>query len=291
VAFSLSTLPRAAVMGIVNVTPDSFSDGGEYATTGAAVDHGLDLVAAGAAIVDIGGESTRPGAEPVTAAVEHDRVVPVIAALAGAFGARGAVVSVDTTKASVADAALAAGAQVVNDISAARFDGEMLGVVAAHDAGIVLMHIKGEPRTMQHDPRYDDVVAEVGDHLAERVDAALAAGIRRDAILVDPGIGFGKTMAHNLALLAHLEDLRTRAGAPLVVGASRKRFLGAIIGEGADVDTAARDDATLATTVHSFARGARVVRVHDVAPSVHAARLLALLDEQRDEPDDDGASR
>ncbi len=264
-------------MGVLNVTPDSFSDGGAHASTDAAVAHGLALAAAGATIVDVGGESTRPGAEPVDAAVEQDRVLPVIEALAGPLARQHVVISVDTTKASVAGAALRAGATLVNDVSAARFDDGMLRVVAEHDAGIALMHMQGEPRTMQQHPHYDDVVAEVGDHLAWRAEAALAAGIRRDAVLVDPGIGFGKTMAHNLVLLRHLGALHRRVAAPLVVGASRKRFLGAVVGEGAELDVEARDAATLATTVHAFSQGVRVVRVHDVAPSVRAARLLELI--------------
>ncbi len=260
-------------MGILNVTPDSFSDGGDHLAAVDAIAHGRALAADGAAIVDVGGESTRPGAEPVAADVELARVLPVVEALAG----QGTVISIDTTKAAVADAALRAGAALVNDVSAATFDGDMLGVVAEYDAGVVLMHMQGEPRTMQQHPRYDDVVREVGEHLAERVAAALAAGIRQDAILVDPGIGFGKTMAHNLALLRHLDRVQERAGAPLVVGTSRKRFLGAIVGEGTEMDVEARDVATLATTVHAFSQGARVVRVHDVKPSVRAARLLALM--------------
>jgi dihydropteroate synthase len=273
VTFSTGKLTRYAVMGILNVTPDSFSDGGAFDAAAAAIGHGRRLEAGGAAIVDVGGESTRPGAEPVDEETEQARTLPVVAALAGGT----AIISIDTTKAVVADAALRAGATLVNDVSAARFDDHMLGVVAEHDAGIVLTHMQGEPRTMQDHPRYDDVVAEVGEHLAARVEAALAAGVRRDAILVDPGIGFGKNMTHNLLLLRHLDVVQQCAGAPLVVGASRKRFLGTVVDESGAIDVRARDDATLATTVHAFSLGAHVVRVHDVAPSVRAAQLLDLM--------------
>jgi dihydropteroate synthase len=184
-------------------------------------------------------------------------------------------VSIDTTKSDVARAALAAGATAVNDVSAGTLDPDMLATVAAARAGFVAMHMQGTPRTMQHDPTYGDVVAEVGDHLAARVHAAREAGIRPEAILADPGIGFGKNLEHNLALLAALGELGERVGAPIVVGASRKTFLGAILG---DLPPAERDDPTLATTVWAFVAGARVVRVHDVEPSVRAARLLDALD-------------
>jgi dihydropteroate synthase len=268
----VTDLPKYAVMGIVNVTPDSFSDGGRYLEPQAAVEQGLRLARAGAAVLDVGGESTRPGAAAVPAQDEIDRVVPVVEALAAELEVP---VSVDTTKSEVADAALRAGACVVNDVSAGRFDAELLGVVARHDAGFVAMHMRGEPRTMQDDPRYDDVVAEVGDHLHERVDAARAAGVRADAILADPGIGFGKTMEHNLTLLAALGQLGERAGAPLLLGTSRKSFLGRIL-DGAPVD--AREEATLATTVWAFVNGVRVARVHDVEQSARAARLLEVVD-------------
>jgi dihydropteroate synthase len=268
----VTDLPKFAVMGIVNVTPDSFSDGGRYLEPSAAVEQGLRLVAAGAALLDVGGESTRPGAVAVAAQEEIDRVVPVVEALAAEVEV---AVSVDTTKAAVADAALRAGACVVNDVSAGRFDPDLLGVVTRHDAGFVAMHMRGEPRTMQDDPHYDDVVAEVGDHLHERVDAARAAGVRADAMLVDPGIGFGKTVAHNLSLLGAITELAERAGAPLLLGTSRKSFLGRILG-GASVDE--REEATLATTVWAFVSGVRVVRVHDVEQSARAARLLDVLE-------------
>src|SRR5690349_15731922 len=189
-------------MGVVNVTPDSFSDGGRYLDAGAAVAHGEALVAAGAALLDVGGESTRPGSHSVPLDEELARALPVVAALAASVSVP---VSIDTTKAAVAAAALDAGAVVVNDVSGGRFDPEMLEVVARHDAGLVVMHMQGTPPTMQVDPRYDDVVREVGALLVERIDAAARAGVRRDAILADPGIGFGKTAAHNLTLLSALD--------------------------------------------------------------------------------------
>jgi dihydropteroate synthase len=259
-------------MGVVNVTPDSFSDGGRYLASDAAVTHGEDLVAAGAAMLDVGGESTRPRSRGVDAGEEMKRVVPVVTGLRR----RGIDVptSVDTTKAVVAAAALDAGATVVNDISGGTFDTEMVHVVADHDAGFVVMHMQGTPATMQDDPRYGDVVREVGDFLLARLDVARAAGVRENALLADPGIGFGKTIDHNLALLASLPALVARIGVPLVVGASRKTFLGTLTG-GAAVDD--REEATLATSVWAFDAGARVVRVHDAAPSARAARLLDVM--------------
>lgn len=261
-------------MGILNVTPDSFSDGGRW-SGGIAVAHGRALAAAGAAVLDVGGESSRPGAEPVPADVELARVVPVVEGLAGAVGIP---ISVDTTKSVVADAALRAGAAIVNDISAGTADPELFGVVAAHGAGLVLMHMQGTPATMQDDPHYDDVVAEVIEHLRARIAVARAAGVRADAIVADPGIGFGKTLEHNLALLADIHRLVDELGVPVLVGTSRKGFLGALWG-GVPADQ--RDDATLATTVWSFSQGAAMVRVHDVAASVRAAGLLDAMEAAR----------
>jgi dihydropteroate synthase len=258
---------RAAVMGIVNVTPDSFSDGGRFLEPDAAIAHGLALVDAGADLLDVGGESTRPGADPVDGAEELRRVLPVVDALVAQAGVP---ISIDTTKASVADAALAAGARIVNDVSAARFDPDVLGVVAQHHAGYVAMHMQGEPRTMQDAPHYDDVVREVGDFLADRADIALGAGVAEGALALDPGIGFGKTTAHNLELLAHLDALVARFDAPMVIGASRKRFLGALVRDDA-IDR--RDDGTLATTVWCIGLGARVMRVHDVRSTARAIAL------------------
>jgi dihydropteroate synthase len=267
-------------MGVLNVTPDSFSDGGRYVDSAAAVERGHELVAAGADLLDVGGESTRPGAEAVDADEELARVVPVVERLAAAGGVP---VSVDTTKADVARAAIDAGATIVNDVSAGRFDPALLDVVAERDAGLVLMHMLGEPRTMQDAPHYDDVVREVGDFLAERVDAARAAGVDDGALCVDPGIGFGKTAAHNLTLLAHVRELVERSDVPLLVGTSRKRFLGALLrdvaGHDGEPPPEDRDDATLATVVLALDAGARVVRVHEPQP---AARAVALLDVMRD---------
>lgn len=259
-------------MGVVNTTPDSFSDGGRYLAADAAIAHGVALARAGAAIVDVGGESTRPGSARVDADDERARVVPVIEALASWLDVP---ISVDTTKASVAAAALAVGATVVNDVSAGRNDPEMLAVVAEHGAGFVAMHMQGEPATMQVAPSYGDVVAEVGEFLSERVGAAIEAGVRPDALLTDPGVGFGKTVDHNLTLLANLPALVAVARAPLLVGVSRKSFLAALVG---DTSAEERDDATLASSVWAFQHGVRVVRVHDVAGSVRAARLLEVVE-------------
>jgi len=269
---------RPAVMGVVNVTPDSFSDGGQFLDPSSAVAHGLELVAAGADLLDVGGESTRPGADPVDEAEELRRVVPVIQALAAETPVP---ISIDTTKSAVATAALEAGASVVNDVSAGRHDPETLAVAADAGAGYVAMHMLGEPRTMQDDPRYDDVVREVGDFLAQRLDVARAAGVADAALAADPGIGFGKTVEHNLALLAHLSDLCARVGAPMIVGTSRKRFLASIVrnatGDDAELAPADRDDATLATVVWAVERGASVVRVHDVQSAARAIALLAAM--------------
>jgi dihydropteroate synthase len=270
---------RPAVMGIVNVTPDSFSDGGHYFDEDAAVAHGQALAAAGATILDVGGESTRPGADPVAEPEERRRVIPVVERLAREAGVP---VSVDTTKPTVAAAALDAGAIVVNDVSAGRFHPAILEVVADRGAGYVAMHMLGEPRTMQRDPRYGDVIAEVGDFLVDRVDAARAAGVADVALAADPGIGFGKTAAHNLVLLARLRELCDRVEVPVLVGTSRKRFLGQLLHDSTaadDGDLDARDDATLATIVWALDHGARIVRVHAVRPAARAAALLTVLDE------------
>jgi dihydropteroate synthase len=260
---------RPAVMGIVNVTPDSFSDGGRFLDADAAVAHGEALVAAGADVLDVGGESTRPGAAPVGIEEEQERILPVITRLAADAGVP---VSVDTSKAAVAQAALDAGATIVNDVTAGRDPG-MLGVVAAADAGLVLMHMRGEPRTMQEAPHYDDVVVEVGDFLVDCLAAARHAGIASDALCVDPGLGFGKTAAHNLQLLARLPELVARVDAPVLVGPSRKSFVAKVVGD----DLIARDDGTLATVVYALDQGARVVRVHDVGAAADAVRLLTVM--------------
>jgi dihydropteroate synthase len=256
-----------ALMGIVNVTPDSFSDGGRWLDPDAAIAHGRALVAEGAAILDVGGESTRPGADPVPAAEEAARVVPVVAGLRDA----GAIVSVDTAKAAVAEAALDAGATYVNDVTALRADPDLGPLVAARGATCCLMHMRGEPRTMQDAPRYADVVDDVRAFLESRVVVALAAGIAEDRIQVDPGIGFGKTVAHNLELLARLDEI-VALGFPVVFGASRKSFLGRVTGREIPSDRVA---ATVAVNVLAFTRGACVFRVHDVAPSRDALLVTA----------------
>jgi dihydropteroate synthase len=240
------------------------------------VEHGLELAAAGAAVLDVGGESTRPGSQPVPADEQRRRIVPVIRRLAAEALERVAI-SVDTADASVAAAALEAGATVVNDITAGR-DRAMMPLVAEAGAGYVFMHMQGTPATMQIDPRYDDVVAEVGTFLAERREAALEAGIPAGELMADPGLGFGKTVAHNLTLLARLADIVAAAGVPVLVGPSRKGFLGVAGGApGAPLPVDEREDATLATVVWSLDHGASMVRVHDVAPAVEAARLLRAM--------------
>ncbi len=255
-------------MGVVNVTPDSFSDGGRYLTAEEAVGHGRLLAAEGADILDIGGESTRPGADPVAASEELERVLPVIERLGSDAGAT--PVSIDTTKAVVARAALEAGATTVNDISALRFDPDLAGVVADSKATCCLMHMLGEPRTMQADPRYDDVVSDVKAFLEERLAFAVGEGIPEDRVWLDPGIGFGKTVEHNLALLHRLHEI-VAIGRPVVVGSSRKSFLGKITGRAAD----GRLPGTIATNVIALERGASVFRVHDVAPVREALAVAA----------------
>ena len=255
-------------MGIVNVTPDSFSDGGEFFEHDAAVEHGRELAAEGAAILDIGGESTRPGADTVSEEEELRRVVPVVERLAAAGAAR---ISIDTTKAAVARAALDAGATVVNDVSAFRFDPDMAGLVAERGADCCLMHMLGEPRTMQDDPRYEDVVSEVKAHLEERLAFAISEGVDEERVWLDPGIGFGKTVEHNLELLRRLDEL-VAIGRPVVVGTSRKSFLGKLAqgrGEGRRIPE------TIATNVLALERGATVFRVHDVAQNADALTVAA----------------
>jgi dihydropteroate synthase len=260
---------RPAVMGIVNVTPDSFSDGGRFLDPDAAVAHALELVAAGADLLDVGGESTRPGADPVAEDEELRRVLPVVERLA----AESAVpVSIDTSKASVAQGALAAGARAVNDVAAGA-DPVMFEAVAAAGAGLVVMHMQGEPRTMQHDPHYDDVVVEVGDFLLDRLAAARAAGVHTASLCADPGLGFGKTAAHNVELLARLGELVARLDVPVLVGPSRKSFIGRVVGD----DLPARDDGTLATVTWAADQGARIVRVHDAGSASDALRLLTVM--------------
>src|SRR3954467_1906436 len=252
-------------MGVVNVTPDSFSDGGRYLDARAAIAHGEQLVAEGAAILDVGGESTRPGADPVGVEEELRRVLPVVAGLSAV-----ARVSIATMKLSVATAAVEAGASYVNDVTAFRNDPDLAGFVADRGLACCLMHMLGEPRTMQSDPRYDDVVDDVKAFLAERMDAAVRAGVAEERIQLDPGIGFGKTLAHNLELLRRLDEL-TEPGRPLVIGRSRKSFLGKLTGR----DVTGRVPGTIATCVLALERGASVFRVHDVAEVADALRVAA----------------
>ena len=269
----LDPADHTLVMGVVNVTPDSFSDGGAFAGTAgtdheAAIAHGTALWDEGADIVDVGGESTRPGAVAVSSADEISRVVPVVAGLTAA----GIIVSVDTSKPEVAAAALEAGAHVVNDVTA-LVNPDMAQLCAETGAGVVLMHMQGSPRTMQDNPRYDDVAGEVGAYLVRRAAAAVDAGIRPDHLCLDPGIGFGKTFDHNLELLARLGEL-VDLGFPVLVGASRKRFLGTVLEDaGIATEPVERDPATAATVALAVVAGAAAVRVHDVKSAVQSARV------------------
>jgi dihydropteroate synthase len=261
--------PRPSVLGVVNVTPDSFSDGGRFLSPDVAVAQARRLLAEGAALVDVGGESTRPGSDGVSLAEELRRIEPVLAALTGA------PVSVDTSKAEVARRALALGAVMVNDVTALRADPDLAGVVADGDAYLCLMHMLGEPRTMQDHPRYDDVVSEVASFLEERLAFAVAAGIPEERICLDPGLGFGKTLAHNLELVARLDEL-VALGRPVLVGASRKRFLGRVLGDPEALTGPVA--AGVAVAVLAYERGAWLFRVHDVREHVEAlgaARALA----------------
>ncbi len=262
------TLDRPRVMGVVNVTPDSFSDGGNFPDAAAAIDHGLRLIEEGADLIDVGGESTRPGAASVSVEEELGRVLPVVEALAAA----GAMVSVDTSKAPVAVGAVGAGAVVVNDVTALA-DPDMAAVVSRHHVGVVLMHMQGTPRTMQVDPSYGDVVGEVSGFLVERAAAAEAAGVERTSIAIDPGIGFGKTVDHNLVLLRDL-GVFADLGYPLLVGTSRKSFLGKITGRTAPGD---RDVASAVSVALAIERGADIVRVHNVSACREAALLTLAI--------------
>jgi dihydropteroate synthase len=265
-------LDQPQVMGIVNATPDSFSDGGQFADSAAAAEAGARMAGEGAAIVDIGGESTRPGAKPVWEGDEIERVVPVIRQLAQG----GAAASADTRKADVMTAAIEAGARMINDVSALNYDGRSAGVIAASDVPVVLMHHQGAPETMQEDPRYDDVLVEVYLWLEERIAAAVAAGISRERILIDPGFGFGKNVAHNLELMNGLALFHS-LGVPLAVGASRKRTIGALAGE-AEADR--RLGGSIAFALKAAEQGVQVLRVHDVFETVQALRIWRGLRDQ-----------
>ncbi|HZT45723.1 MAG TPA: dihydropteroate synthase [Gaiellaceae bacterium] len=256
------------IMGVVNVTPDSFSDGGRYLDAEAAIEHGLELEAEGAAILDVGGESTRPGADPVPEAEELHRVIPVIEGLIARGG--GARVSIDTSKAAVAARALEVGATLVNDVTAFRGDPEMAAVVAGAQADCCLMHMLGDPRTMQDDPHYEDVVGDIKAFLEERMSLAIDAGIAEERILLDPGIGFGKTVEHNLELLRRLDEL-VALGRPVVVGISRKSSLRRLVG---DTDLRA---ASVAAAVAAYDRGASIVRAHDVREHVEALAVASAI--------------
>jgi dihydropteroate synthase len=258
-------------MGVVNVTPDSFSDGGRFFDETAAVSHALQLLEQGADILDIGGESTRPGAEPVSEAEEIARVVPVIEAVRRRSRAP---ISIDTMKPGVARAAIAAGAEIWNDVTALRASPESLQTAAELGCGVVLMHMQGEPRTMQQNPRYDDVVREVRDFLKARAEAAIAAGVRREAIWVDPGIGFGKTLDHNLTLLRSLEEVAA-LGFPVVLGVSRKRFVQFVDPSATDAND--RLGGSLAAALAGAEAGAAVLRVHDVRETVQALAVRTAI--------------
>jgi len=264
-------LSPPAIMGIVNVTPDSFSDGGRYHAAEAAVEHALALLREGATLLDIGGESTRPGSDSVTVDEELRRVLPVVEMLTAAVDVP---ISVDTMKAEVARRALAAGAALINDVSALSWDDEMLAVVADSDCAACLVHMQGLPKTMQRNPHYDDVVDEVLSYLEQRLAFVVGRGVREEQILLDPGIGFGKTVAHNLTLLNNLQRF-TALGRPVVLGASRKGFLGGIVGEG----LAGRDVATATTTVIGYLAGVQVFRVHDVKTNIRALRVAQAIRE------------
>jgi len=257
-------------MGVVNVTPDSFSDGGAFLHPQAAIAEARGMIEEGAAIVDIGGESTRPGSQAVSLDEELRRIEPVLAALADAR------ISVDTSKAEVARRAVEGGAELINDVTALRGDPELAEVVAGSDAYLCLMHMLGEPRTMQDDPRYEDVVSEVKAFLEERLEFATEAGIDEERICVDPGIGFGKTVAHNLELLARLDEI-VALGRPVLVGASRKRFLGRLLGDAEALTGTV--SAGVAVAVLAYERGASIFRVHDVREHVEALAVARALEE------------
>ncbi len=261
------------VMGVVNTTPDSFSDGGHFLDTDMATDHGLRLADEGAEIIDIGGESTRPGSEPVSATEELRRVVPVIERLAKRCGA---VISIDTQKPAVARAALDAGASIVNDIAANRESPEMWQIVAEAKAGYICMHMQGTPQTMQAEPHYDDVLREVGDFFSERLARLAEQGVSGEQVALDPGIGFGKELKHNIKLLSGIHEL-IMSGRPLLIGASRKSFIGKLLGTPSNE----RLPASLACAVFAATKGAHVVRVHDVAETVQAVRMTEALSDNR----------
>ncbi len=257
---------RTYIMGVLNVTPDSFFDKGRFFDKDKAFAHALDMARDGADIIDVGGESTRPGANDVSVGEELDRVIPVIEAISKEAHV---TVSIDTRKAKVADAALRAGATIVNDISGLKFEAAMAGVVAKYRATIILMHMKGTPRDMQTNPIYTDVIKEIQESLGESIGIARNAGIREDNIIIDPGIGFGKTVEHNIEILKRLDEFKV-LGYPICIGTSRKSFIGKILGSD---DPADRLAGTIATCVISIMKGASLLRVHDVKETIQAARI------------------
>lgn len=256
-------------MGVLNITPDSFSDGGRYFDHSRALERALEMISEGADIIDIGGESTRPGADPVPVAEEIRRTERIVSAIAERSEA---LISIDTMKSETARAALEAGAHIVNDVSAGRYDSRMPRVVKEHRAGAVLMHMRGMPRTMQKHPVYRDVVADVRDYLLERMDSFLLEGVQGSQIVFDPGIGFGKTVEHNIELLRHTRRL-SDLGQPVLVGASRKSFLGKLLG----IETDEREAASLGVAAYSIIAGANIIRVHDVKDSCHLSRIVDIL--------------
>lgn len=264
---------RTYIMGILNITPDSFSDGGRYFDHSRAVEHALEMVADGADIIDIGGESTRPGADPVSADEEIRRTSAVVAELSRQTDA---LISIDTMKSATARAALEAGAHIVNDVTAGRYDSGMPALVKDYRAGVVLMHMLGMPRTMQKNPVYSNVADDVRDYLLQRRDAFLIEGVLGDQIALDPGIGFGKTVEHNIELLRHIKTI-ANMGNPVLVGASRKSFLGKLLG----LETSEREVASLGVAAYSIMAGADMIRVHNVKESCHIARIVDILFRER----------
>ncbi len=266
--------PEALVMGVLNVTPDSFSDGGRFDDVSRAVDHALEMQEQGAAIIDVGGESTRPNAPPVDADEERRRVLPVIEALAGRLRAP---ISIDTYKAGVARDALAAGAQIINDVTGLRGDPEMAGLAAESGAPVCVMHMRGNPRTMQRRPRYRNLLADLCRALRDSIHRGVTAGVKPQQFIIDPGIGFGKTVAHNLRILRRLAEFRS-LGAPILIGPSRKSFIGAALDR---PQTADRLWGTLASVAWVVAQGAAIVRVHDAAPARDVVRMIAAIERGR----------
>lgn len=262
------------LMGVINVTPDSFSDGGKFLDHARAIEHGMRLVSEGAAILDIGGESTRPGSNPISVDEEIARVIPVIEGLRNA----GAVLSIDTRNAATMRAAVAAGASIVNDISALTHDAEALSVVAGLGISMCLMHMQGNPQTMQADPHYDNVVEEVYDYLSSRINACIAAGVAQNKIMIDPGIGFGKTLEHNIKLLQNLDKFQS-LGCVILLGVSRKSFISKIMNGDAPPD--ARLPGSLAAALYGYQKGAQIFRVHDVAETKQAFAVHAAITQTR----------